>query len=117
MNTSTSITPPPNPAQGSATPVPIEPIPIPHWIDGKPTPGSGRVSPVYDPSLGRVIREVSLADKAEVDRAVASAARAFPAGRNSLTCAARECCFASKSSWTPRAAHRTDHFARARQDT
>ena len=80
MNTSTSITPPPNPAQGAATPVPISaPSPIPHWIDGKPTPGTGQVSPVYDPSLGRVIREVSLADKAEVDRAVASAARAFPA--------------------------------------
>src|SRR6202451_2705728 len=49
-----------------------------HWIDGKSVAGSGRVAPVYNPSLGRVIREVSLATKAEVDRAVVSAARAFP---------------------------------------
>ena len=51
---------------------------ISHWIDGKAIAGSGRVAPVYNPSLGRVIREVSLATKAEVDRAVASAASAFP---------------------------------------
>jgi malonate-semialdehyde dehydrogenase (acetylating)/methylmalonate-semialdehyde dehydrogenase len=51
---------------------------ISHWIDGKPVAGSGRVTPVYNPSLGRVVREVSLATRAEVDRAVSSAARAFP---------------------------------------
>src|ERR1700681_262453 len=64
-------------------PAGIKPITTPtttisHWIDGKPVAGSGRAAPVYNPSLGRVIREVSLATKAEVDRAVASAARAFP---------------------------------------
>jgi malonate-semialdehyde dehydrogenase (acetylating)/methylmalonate-semialdehyde dehydrogenase len=52
---------------------------ISHWIDGKSVAGGGRAAPVYNPSLGRVIREVHLATKAEVDRAVASAARAFPA--------------------------------------
>ena len=51
---------------------------ISHWIDGKPVAGGGRVAPVYNPSLGRVVREVSLATSAEVERAVASAARAFP---------------------------------------
>jgi malonate-semialdehyde dehydrogenase (acetylating)/methylmalonate-semialdehyde dehydrogenase len=51
---------------------------ISHWIDGKLAAGGGRVAPVYNPSLGRVVREVRLATSAEVDRAVASAARAFP---------------------------------------
>src|SRR5580692_10351225 len=50
---------------------------ISHWIDGKTVAGSGRTAPVYNPSLGRVVRQVSLATQAEVDRAVASAARAF----------------------------------------
>src|SRR5580658_8470596 len=50
---------------------------ISHWIDGKAVAGSGRTAPVYNPSLGRVVRQVSLATQAEVDRAVASAARAF----------------------------------------
>jgi malonate-semialdehyde dehydrogenase (acetylating)/methylmalonate-semialdehyde dehydrogenase len=54
------------------------PTTICHWIDGKSVPGTGRTAPVYNPSLGRVTREVSLATKAEVDRAVSSAARAFP---------------------------------------
>jgi malonate-semialdehyde dehydrogenase (acetylating)/methylmalonate-semialdehyde dehydrogenase len=51
---------------------------ISHWIDGKPAGGSGRVAPVYNPSLGHVVHEVGLGTKAEVDLAVASAARAFP---------------------------------------
>jgi len=64
-------------------PAGIKPITTPtttisHWIDGKPVAGSGRAAPVYNPSLGRVIREVSLGTKAEVDRAVSSAVRAFP---------------------------------------
>src|SRR6202034_2193963 len=54
------------------------PMTICHWIDGKSVAGIGRTAPVYNPSLGRVAREVSLATKAEGDRAVASAARAFP---------------------------------------
>ncbi len=53
------------------------PARIPHWIDGKPFAGMGRTAPVYNPSLGRVVREVSLATRAELDRAVASAERAF----------------------------------------
>jgi malonate-semialdehyde dehydrogenase (acetylating) / methylmalonate-semialdehyde dehydrogenase len=54
------------------------PMTIGHWIDGKPVAGGGRRTPVYNPSLGRVAREVSLATKVEIDRAVVSAARAFP---------------------------------------
>jgi malonate-semialdehyde dehydrogenase (acetylating)/methylmalonate-semialdehyde dehydrogenase len=65
-----------------SVPAEIQPVTtastISHWIDGKPVAGSGRVAPVYNPSLGRVVREVSLATRAEVDRAVSSAARAFP---------------------------------------
>lgn len=52
---------------------------IPHWIDGKATVTSGRPSPVYNPSLGRAVRQVNLASKEEVDAVVAGAARAFPA--------------------------------------
>jgi len=53
-----------------------------HWIDGAERPSaSGRIAPVYDPALGTVARHVALADRAEVDVAVASAKRAFPAWR------------------------------------
>src|SRR6202790_4547747 len=54
------------------------PTTICHWIEGRSVAGSGRTAAVYNPSLGCVAREVSLASKAEVDRAVSSAARAFP---------------------------------------
>jgi malonate-semialdehyde dehydrogenase (acetylating)/methylmalonate-semialdehyde dehydrogenase len=64
-------------APAGQTPI-TAPLTICHWIDGKPVAGSGRTAPVYNPSLGRVARTVSLATKTEVDRAVASAARAFP---------------------------------------
>ena len=55
-----------------------------HFIDGAsiaPAAGDGsqRVAPIYDPALGQVAAEVCLADAATVDRAVASAAAAFPA--------------------------------------
>src|SRR5277367_3080770 len=58
---------------------PIEfPALIPHWIDGKPVPGSGRSAPVFNPSLGQLVREVSLASSEDIELAVASAAKAFP---------------------------------------
>lgn len=50
---------------------------IHHLIDGQPTTGSARTSPVYDPALGRQTGEVALADVATVDAAVAAASRAF----------------------------------------
>jgi malonate-semialdehyde dehydrogenase (acetylating)/methylmalonate-semialdehyde dehydrogenase len=53
------------------------PQPIPHWIDGAATPGtSGRSGPVYNPATGEKTGRVDFASAAEVDRAVASAARA-----------------------------------------
>ena len=54
-----------------------------HWIDGNiVASASGRTSPVYDPALGVQTKQVALADQAEIDRAIASAAAAFPAWRD-----------------------------------
>jgi malonate-semialdehyde dehydrogenase (acetylating)/methylmalonate-semialdehyde dehydrogenase len=51
-----------------------------HWLDGAAYAGeSSRTSPVYDPALGTVAREVRLATAKDVDAAVASAKAAFPA--------------------------------------
>ncbi|MEZ5628103.1 MAG: aldehyde dehydrogenase family protein [Rhodocyclaceae bacterium] len=48
-----------------------------HWIDGRPVAATGeRSAEVFDPALGRVARTVGLASVADVDAAVASAARA-----------------------------------------
>jgi malonate-semialdehyde dehydrogenase (acetylating)/methylmalonate-semialdehyde dehydrogenase len=60
-------------AAGSGLPV------LPHWIGGAEHPSrSGRTAPVYDPALGIETKRVPLADRAEVDAAVASAKAAFP---------------------------------------
>ena len=51
---------------------------ISHWIDGTSTPGtSGRTGPVYNPATGLQSGDVDLANKAEVDAAVASAKAAW----------------------------------------
>ena len=51
-----------------------------HWIDGRIVAGEGpRRAPVYNPALGVPVREVLLADRAQVDAAVQSAQRAQPA--------------------------------------
>jgi malonate-semialdehyde dehydrogenase (acetylating)/methylmalonate-semialdehyde dehydrogenase len=56
---------------------------VSHWIDGAPAHfGSGRRSPVYDPALGRVSKEVALATREEVDVAVASAHSAYISWRD-----------------------------------
>jgi malonate-semialdehyde dehydrogenase (acetylating) / methylmalonate-semialdehyde dehydrogenase len=53
---------------------------VPHWIGGAEYPSaSGRTAPVYDPALGVETKRVALADRAEVDAAVAAASAAFPA--------------------------------------
>ena len=53
---------------------------VPHWIDGGEYPSSsGRTAPVFDPALGVETKRVALADRTEIDRAVASAKAAFPA--------------------------------------
>jgi len=50
---------------------------IGHWIDGKRVAGtSGRFADVFNPATGEVQARVALASKAELDAAVASAAKA-----------------------------------------
>jgi malonate-semialdehyde dehydrogenase (acetylating)/methylmalonate-semialdehyde dehydrogenase len=62
-----------------------------HYIDGRRVTGSGtRRAPVFNPALGRAVREVALADPADVDAAVRSAGAAQPAwGRTSALQRAR----------------------------
>jgi malonate-semialdehyde dehydrogenase (acetylating)/methylmalonate-semialdehyde dehydrogenase len=51
-----------------------------HFLNGKLTAGgSGRTADVYNPATGEVQAQVALASKAEVDAAIAAAARAQPA--------------------------------------
>ncbi|HEV7431861.1 MAG TPA: aldehyde dehydrogenase family protein, partial [Steroidobacteraceae bacterium] len=50
-----------------------------HWIDGKIVAGTGpRRGPVFNPALGKPVREVAFADVGQVDAAVESAVRAQP---------------------------------------
>ncbi len=57
--------------------------PIPHWIAGEPTTGASTDrGDVYDPALGTVARRVVLGGAEDVDAAVAAAAAAFPAWRD-----------------------------------
>jgi malonate-semialdehyde dehydrogenase (acetylating) / methylmalonate-semialdehyde dehydrogenase len=50
---------------------------VAHWIGGRLTTGSGtRRLPVYNPALGRPVREVLLADASDLDRTVSVAAAA-----------------------------------------
>jgi malonate-semialdehyde dehydrogenase (acetylating)/methylmalonate-semialdehyde dehydrogenase len=52
---------------------------ITHWIAGEKVAGtSGRFGDVYDPATGLVQARVPLANRAELERAVATAQRAFP---------------------------------------
>jgi malonate-semialdehyde dehydrogenase (acetylating)/methylmalonate-semialdehyde dehydrogenase len=51
---------------------------VAHWIGGKTTAGAGtRTAPVWNPATGQQQAEVVLAEVADVDEAVAAAARAF----------------------------------------
>jgi len=53
---------------------------IVHWVDGRKMPAQGsRVADVFNPATGAVSGQVALATAADVDAAVASARRAFPA--------------------------------------
>ena len=55
------------------------PTPIVHFINGQLVPGgSDRSQPVTNPSTGRVTGRVALANRADVDAAVAAAQAAFP---------------------------------------
>jgi malonate-semialdehyde dehydrogenase (acetylating)/methylmalonate-semialdehyde dehydrogenase len=59
---------------------------VPHWIDGKPVMGSAeRSGDVFDPSTGRVTKQVAFASASDVGDAVAAARRAAgPWHRTSL---------------------------------
>jgi malonate-semialdehyde dehydrogenase (acetylating)/methylmalonate-semialdehyde dehydrogenase len=51
-----------------------------HWINGRLVSGtSTRTSPVYNPALGKVAREVRLGSVADVQAAIDAATAAFPA--------------------------------------
>ena len=44
---------------------------VSHWIDGAERPGtSGRISPVFDPALGIVTKNVPLANSSEIEAAM-----------------------------------------------
>ncbi len=52
---------------------------VAHFIDGKPFTGAGtRTQDVWNPAHGKVARQVRLADKSDVEAAIASAQKAFP---------------------------------------
>jgi malonate-semialdehyde dehydrogenase (acetylating) / methylmalonate-semialdehyde dehydrogenase len=52
---------------------------IPHWINGRSTPGHGnRTLDVFNPATGAVTRQVAMATPEDVSAAVASAVAAFP---------------------------------------
>ena len=53
-----------------------------HFIDGKPFIGGGRKQDFFNPALGEVAGQVSLASKEEMTKAIDSAEAAFPAWRN-----------------------------------
>ncbi len=60
------------------------PIPLlPLWINGAPvTATSPHAAEVFNPATGRVIRKVPLANRADVERAIAAAKNAFPGWRD-----------------------------------
>ena len=54
-----------------------------HWIDGVESPSnSGRTAAVFDPALGVETKRVALANESEINAAIASAHKAFPAWRD-----------------------------------
>jgi len=68
---------------------------ISHWIDGKPWAGvAERSGDVFNPATGEVSGHVDFAARSEVDEAVAAAARAFPAWRNTSLAARSRVLFA-----------------------
>ncbi len=56
---------------------------VPHYIAGAERPSnSGRTAPVFDPAVGTASKRVALADKTEIDEAIAAAQAAFPGWRD-----------------------------------
>ncbi|MFC4855077.1 CoA-acylating methylmalonate-semialdehyde dehydrogenase [Actinophytocola glycyrrhizae] len=68
---------------------------ITHWIDGKPWAGvAARRGEVWNPATGEVAGHVDLASRAEVDAAVAAAAKALPGWRDTSLAARSKVLFA-----------------------
>jgi malonate-semialdehyde dehydrogenase (acetylating)/methylmalonate-semialdehyde dehydrogenase len=61
----------------AAHPIPL--AVVGHWIGGASFASQGERAPVFNPSRGELSREVALATREDVDRAVQSARSAFPA--------------------------------------
>ena len=56
---------------------------VPHWINGSEVQSqSGRSLEVFDPALGIATKSVGLANKSEIELAIASAKAAFPGWRD-----------------------------------
>ena len=55
---------------------------IGHLINGVVIEDHARIQDVYNPSTGQVSKQVALASKDTVEQAIAAAAAAFPAWRN-----------------------------------
>ena len=53
-----------------------------HFINGAKVADHGRSQDIFNPATGKVIRQVALASKETVEEAIAAAAAAFPAWRN-----------------------------------
>ena len=53
-----------------------------HFINGRKVADHGRCQDVFNPATGQVARQVALASKLTVESAIAAAAAAFPAWRN-----------------------------------
>ena len=57
---------------------------ISHWINGRDVPAEadGRLGDITNPATGNVTGQVPLASQATVESAIAAAAEAFPAWRD-----------------------------------
>src|SRR5687767_6534030 len=56
---------------------------VPLWVDGKPVAAlSSRSGEITNPATGRVTKRVPFSNAADIDAAVQSAQRAFPAWRD-----------------------------------
>ena len=53
-----------------------------HFIAGEAVADGARTQPVFNPATGAVVSQVSIASRATVEQAIAAAAAAFPAWRD-----------------------------------
>jgi malonate-semialdehyde dehydrogenase (acetylating)/methylmalonate-semialdehyde dehydrogenase len=53
-----------------------------HFVNGQKVQGQGRTRNVFNPALGKAVRQVAMADQALVDAAISAASEALPSWRN-----------------------------------